>query len=440
MTSTILIAIVILIATMAIGVPVALAFVAAAAYLMAATNTDSLFLISYGYSTINSVVLLTIPMFILAGSLMEHGGIGKSLIGAVEKVVGRVKSGLAWVTCISCAIFGAITGSSAATLSCIGSLIAPRLKENGYPDGIVGALIASAAVLGVLIPPSGIMILYAWGSMSSVLACFLATLLPGILLTSLLSIVTHFMIRKNDNIKVYTREELRIRFAEEKAERKRNHEAGPVAALLMPVIILGSIYSGILTPTESAALSVVYALPVGFFVYKKLTVKVAKRSFVSAAVTTGVIMFMMITVQILGRIFTQVNLPRIILGIFTSISDDPRVIMIMINLFMIILGMLVDDVAAVLLATPLLVPVVTSLGYSPIHFAAILAVNNGMGNITPPTAPLLYLSGRMSRVETKLMLKPTLIYILFAWIPTLIITTYVPDFPLLLPRLFGYAV
>ena len=222
----VIIAILILIATMGIGVPVALAFVASCFYLLVTTGTDALFLLPYGFSRVNSIVLLTIPMFILAGSLMEHGGIGKKLISAVERLVGTVKGGLAFVTVISCAVFGAITGSSAATLTSIGSIMAPRLKENGYPDAIVGALVANSSVLGVLIPPSSIMIMYSWTSNTSVLACFLATAIPGVILAILLAVTTYFMIRKNPNVVVYTKAQLRERNRLEREERRRNREPG----------------------------------------------------------------------------------------------------------------------------------------------------------------------------------------------------------------------
>ncbi|MCD8223285.1 MAG: TRAP transporter large permease [Clostridiales bacterium] len=432
------IALLILVITMVIGVPVALSFVASCAYMLVATGTDAKFLLPYGFSRVNSIVLLTLPMFILAGALMEHGGIGKKLISAVERLVGTIKGGLAVVTIISCAVFGAISGSSAATLTCIGSIMAPRLKENGYPEEIVGALIASASVLGVLIPPSTIMILYSWTSNTSVLACFLATAVPGIVLATLFSVSTYFMIRKNPNVVVYTKEELRERTRAEKEERKRTHEPGAFAAVLMPVIILGSIYGGILTPTEAAAISVAYALPVGWFIYKKLNFSILRTALTQAATTTGVIMLMMITVQMLSRLYTQEQLPQMVLKLLTSISSNPQMIMLMVNFFMIILGMLMDDSSAVLLATPILVPVVTTIGYSPIHFAAILAVNLGLGCVTPPTAPLLYLSGRITNTETRVMLLPTLKYIVFAWLPTLILTTYIPQISMFLPTLMGY--
>jgi tripartite ATP-independent transporter DctM subunit len=435
---TVGIAILILIVTMAIGIPVALSFAASCVYLLIATGMDPLFLLPYGFSKVNSVVILTIPMFILAGSIMEYGGIGKKLISAVEHIVGTFKPGLAVVTIMSCALFGAISGSAAATLTSIGSIMAPRLKEQGYPESIAGALVASSSVLGLLIPPSTIMILYAWMSNTSVLACFLSTTLSGIILMILLAAVTWFMIRKNPNIKVYNKQELKEKLAAEKMIRKQNREAGSLAAILMPVIILGSIYGGVLTPTESAALSVAYSIPVSAFVYKQLTWRIIKNSFTRAAVTTGVVMLLMITVQMLSRLYIMQNLPAIVLNFLTSISGDKHIILLMINIFMIILGMLMDDGSAVLLATPIMVPVVTALGISQIHFAAILAVNLGMGCITPPTAPCLFLAGRMTNTEIRGMLKPTLVYILFAWLPTLVLVTYIPKVALFLPGLMGY--
>ena len=163
-----------------------------------------------------------------------------------------------------------------------------------------------------------------------------------------------------------------------------------------------------------------------------------KDALVSAGETAGVIMAMLFSVQILSRLYISENLPSMILGFLTSISDNKYIILIMVNIFMIILGMLMDDCSATILAAPILLPVVTAIGISPIHFAAILGVNIGMGNVTPPTAPLLYLAGRISKAEVKDMLGPDLALICFAWLPTLIITTYVPAYGMLLPSLLGY--
>ena len=369
----------------------------------------------------------------MAGSIMAYGGIGRQIINAASRLVGRLKGGLAVVGIIACSIFAAISGSACATLSAIGGIIGPMLKEKRYPRGLVAAMMASAGVIGILIPPSGIMILYGWSSSTSVLACFLAGAIPGIILAILLSLCTLFMLRNNNEIETLTAEELKAVWAEEKRLRKASGEHGPFWALLMPFIILGCIYGGITTTTEAAAIATAYAIPVGFLIYKKLTWNALKDSFIDAAKSTGTIMLLTLTVQMLSRMFIDVNLPKMILNAFYSVTD-------MINLFMIVLGMLMDDTSGTLLATPILVPIIKELGFSPVHFAAILAVNLGMGNITPPVAPLLYFSSRIIGAPLKEMLKPTMVYFLFAWLPTLILVTFVPAVSTWLPQLCGYAI
>ncbi len=426
----VVIALLVLMITLFIGVPIPFAFLASAAYLIFVQGYDPSFLFPYGFSKMNSIVLLAIPLFIMAGSLMEKGGIGDKLVELVEVVVGRVKGGLGVVMVVSCAIFGAISGSSSATISCIGSIMLPKLYKKGYPRGHCSALIASSGVLGILIPPSMLMILYAWIGNQSVLASFLAAAVPGVILMTLLSLVNIFLLRNNTDIKV---EESFNIAKTTKLLGVRGVKATP--ALMMPVIVLGGIYGGIMTPTEGAAVAVVYSIPVGFFVYKGLNKENFMKAFVDAAITTGVIMVMLFGVMMLSRLYIMENLPAKIIGFLTSISSNKIVIMMMINLFMIIIGMLMDDVSAVLLSTPILLPVVTQIGINPIHFAAILGVNLGMGNITPPTAPLLYLAGRIGGAKVNEMLLPTLYMILFAWLPTLLLITYFPQISLFLPNL-----
>lgn len=434
----VIIALIVLLVTLIIGVPIPLAFLASALSVCLTGGYDPSMLMMFGYNKTNSILLLTIPLFVLAGSIMDKGGIGEQLIGAVEKFVGKIKGGLGIVTVVACGVFGAVSGSSSATLSCIGGIMTPRLKENGYPEGLIGALLASSGVLGILIPPSMLMILYAWSTGASVLACFLATVVPGITLIILFSLVNLWFAKRNPNIKVYEK----VVNAAKKNEKKKKRLKGQggtsaFPAILMPVIILGSIYGGILTATEAAAISVVYAIPVGWFYYKRINGKVLKESLVAAGETAGVIMTMLFSVQILCRLYTSENLPDMILGFLTSISDNRIILLVLINIFMIILGMLMDDCSATILAAPILLPIMTELGVSPIHFAAILGVNIGMGNVTPPTAPLLYLAGRISKAEVKDMLGPDLALILFAWLPTLIVTTYFEPFATFLPNLFG---
>jgi tripartite ATP-independent transporter DctM subunit len=313
----------------------------------------------------------------------------------------------------------------------------PKLKESGYDLGNATSLIVSAAPLGLLIPPSSIQIIYAWSANQSVLTCFLATIGPGVMLICLLCLVNYFLYCKQEKQAAQNSPtpQTAIQAAQkiEAKESKLKMIWHAMPALFMPVIILGGIYGGIMTPTEAAAVSVVYAIPIGFFVYKGLNLKKFKEALVDTGTTTGVLMVMFLIVMILSRLFVMEELPEKVIDFFFTISRDPKAILIMMNLFMILIGMLMDDVSGCLLCTPLLLPLVNEIGMSPIQFAAVLGVNLGMGNITPPTAPLLYLGGRVTKVGINRLLKPSIIMLLFAWLPTLIATTYFPQLSLAIP-------
>lgn len=296
--------------------------------------------------------------------------------------------------------------------------------------GHSAALVSCAAPLGLLIPPSSQMILYAWVGQQSVLACFLATVGPGILLMILLSALNLFMLRNNKEIHVMepmpVTQKMRLL-------GRRSGQAAP--ALLMPFIVLGGIYGGIMTPTEAAAVAVLYSIPVGFLVYRGLNRRNIVQVIVDTATTTGVVMLMMYCIMMLSRIFIMEHLPTMIMSFLSSISTNKYVILMMMNIFMIIIGMIMDDVSAMLLCTPILLPVATQIGVSPIHFAAIIGTNLGLGNVTPPTAPTLYFGGRIAKTPVSQMMKPALVFIIFAWLPTLIAVTYLPELALWLPRL-----
>ncbi len=424
------ITIILLIVFICIGVPVVFSFGASLIYAMITLGYQSGALLPSGYSRLNTVVLLAIPLFILAGGIMQRGKIGDSLVRFINLFVGRARGGLGAVGVIACAVFGAISGSAAATLSCIGSIMFPRLKEAGYEQGHAVSLIVNASPLGLLIPPSSIQIIYAWSANQSVLTCFLATVGPGLMLTFLLCVVNFVISRKSEKIAKA------IQVASSLSTDPVAVTKKAIPAILMPLIILGGIYSGLMTPTEAAAVSVIYAVPVGFFIYKSLTLASFFDALKETGTTTGVLMVMFLIVMILSRIFVMENLPNTVINIFLSISSNKYAILMMVNLFMILIGMLMDDVSGTLLCTPLLLPLMVQIGVSPIQFAAILGVNLGMGNITPPTAPLLYLGGRLGNASINEMLRPTFYMIIFAWIPTLIATTYFPQLSLALPSLF----
>lgn len=424
-----IISIIILVAGLVVGMPIPYAFGAAFLWLTYFFGFNPSTLLASGYTQINSTILLAIPLFVLAGKIMEKGLIGDALIGLVERFIGRFKSGLGAVAVVVSAIFGSISGSASATLSCIGSLMEPRMTKAGYPKGYTAALLAAACPLGLLIPPSSAQVLYAWSSGTSVLACFTATIVPGIILVILLCIVNAVMCRNLDI------EQLPKESAGEWAVNTAKATKSAIPALIMPIIILGGIYGGIMTATEAAAISVAYAIPCGMFIYKGLRGKGLRDAFVQSAGSTGVIMVMFFMVMIFSKLLTMLNIPTAIANALLSITDNKYLILLMVNIFMIIIGMLMDDTSGILLSTPILLPIMTGIGIHPVHFAAILGVNLGMGNITPPTAPMLYLSGRVCGAKINKMLSPTMMFIIFAWIPTLLITTYVPAVSLTLPKL-----
>ena len=411
-----------------IGVSVPMAFGAVLLLIATFGGHDVSGFMPAGHWKMTSIVLLAIPLFILAGAIMERGKIALPLVQLAELLIGRIKGGLSAASVIASAIFGSISGSAAATLTCIGTIMMPHLKRANYPNGLAGALIVSASPLGLLIPPSASQILYAWVTQQSVLKCFLSTVIPGLILVVLLIIVNFGLLRKVTNLKLAIKP---VNFPRELGVR--SWKAFP--ALLMPLFILGGIYGGVMTPTEAAGVAVIYAIPVGFFVYKGLNKENFWAAIKEAGITIGVVMVMVFMVLIVSRFLIFEDIPGLAKTLVFSISDNPIIILLMVNLVMILIGMLMDDISGLLLSAPLLLPIVTSVGMDPIHFASVLGVNLGMANITPPTAPLLYLGARVTGVSVNEMMKPTLIMIFFAWLPTLMLTTFVPATALWLPEL-----
>ncbi|MBP9958585.1 MAG: TRAP transporter large permease [Synergistaceae bacterium] len=429
------IALLILMATLVLGAPVPVSFMASAAWLIFFGGPDgqgypASQLLPYGFTQMNSVSLIAIALFIMAGGIMEKGKIGEKLIDVVDVFCGRLKGGLGIVGTVSCAIFGSITGAACATLSCIGSIMFPRFEAAGYPRGHAAALMANASLLGLLIPPNATLIIFAWISGQSVLACFLSTVTAGILVTLLISFTNLWLLRNNKDIVVappITKAEKWQLF------RERGKLAIP--ALMLPVIVLGSIYGGIMTTTEASAVAVLYSIPVGMFVYKGLTPKGLWDCIIESAVTTGVIMVMLFCVSMLSRLYILEDLPSKVLFIFRSVSDNRWVILFMINIFLVIMGMLMDDISVVTLTTPILMPIILALGFNPIHYAAIVGVNTGLGCITPPAAPVLYLAGRLGRAPINEIMTPALWFMALCWAPALLFVSYVPKLVLFLPHI-----
>ena len=421
--------ILILVGLLVIGVPVPFCFMAAVLYMFMIGDYDAVFLVSSGFKQVNSMAVLCILFFILMGGLMSSGGIAARLVNISDSVLGRRKSGLGTVTIISCAIFGAIAGTCTAAVAAIGSIMIPRMVKRGYPRGQATALVACPSVLGQMIPPSVPMILYAWVTWQSVAACFLATVVPGIIILLFYVTVNSIMCR-NKPIEVLPPAPIQQKAVDfGKALQKG------FWALLMPVIVLGGIYGGVFTPTEAAGIAVLYCIPVGFWIYRTMDLSGFGRAMVDSIVTTGVVILMIFFVMILSRIFVMEDVPDRLIEFLTGFTQNKILILLMVNLFLIILGMLMDDFSGTLLAAPLLFPLMKELGIHPVHFAAILGTNLGLGNKTPPTAPILYLAARVGNCKFNELLKPAIIFMTTCSLPVVLLVTFFPCLSLWLPHL-----
>ncbi|MCI5094972.1 MAG: TRAP transporter large permease [Rhodobacteraceae bacterium] len=386
----------------------------------------------WGFQQLGNPVLLAIPLFVLAGTIMSVSGIAASLLNFVNIFIGHLRGGLGVVATVSCALIGAISGSGLTGVAAIGPLLIPEMEKQGYPRAYATALIANASLLGLLIPPSVTMIVYGWVTDTSILACFLATLGPGLLIMTSFSVVNLRMARKFP-LKLDEPLKGKAFVAEASA---RGVKATP--ALLMPVIILGGIYGGIMTPTEAAAVAVIYAVPVGFLIYKGLNLSTFLGAGKEAATSVGAIMLMILFSMILSQMFVLESVPQALVEAIFSITENKVILLILINILLFLVGMVVNDVTAIILIAPLLLPLMQAIGVSPIQFAAIMGVNTAMGGVTPPYASILYLGARIGKVPVTQVIRPAMTLILLGYLPVVFLTSFWPDLSLWLPRFFGY--
>lgn len=387
----------------------------------------------WGFNQIIGLVLLGSPMFILAGLLIARSGIAKHLLNFVDIFVGRIKGGIGAVAIITCGIIGAISGSGFTGVAATGPILIPRMEEQGYSRGYATALVTVSSILGLLIPPSVIMIFYGWVTDTSILAAFLSTVGPGIAVILTFCLINFIWARKF-NLKL----EAPLP-APERRKRNVNRLALAVPGLLLPVIILGGIYGGVFTPTEAAAVGAVVALPIGLWIYKELNAKELKRVAAEAGQSIGSIMTMIFFTLMLSQTFVLLQVPQALVEVLLGFTTNRVALLIMVNVFLFIVGMIVNDVTGMILCAPLLLPLMRELGISPVQFAAIMGVNLAMGGVTPPYASILYLGMRIGKCEFHEILGPTMIFLVFGYVPVVFLTTFWPELSLFLPRLVGLA-
>ncbi|OXY82207.1 TRAP transporter large permease [Oceanimonas doudoroffii] len=427
-----LLAIVAVVVLMMIGVPVVFSFAAMTFILSIIYDVDISSLMTTGFWSVNSIILLALPLFVMTGYLMQAGGMAARLVSFVETVVGKSRSGMGSSMVVACGVFGAISGTASAAVASIGTIMIDPMEKHGYKREYTSALLGISSLLGLLIPPSITMILYAVVTRQSVAACFLATIGPGILLIMMLCVLNWLKMRRHPD---GAAEVLNFR---QRVEAVGSNMWKALPALMLPVIILGGIYGGVFTPTEAAAIAVVYSIPVGLFVYRELDLKKMAQCLLAAATTTGVIMVILVFSFVASRIFTYERVPQQLTELLMDLFQNKLLILLVVNIFLILLGMIMDDVSVVAIVSPLLLPVMVDIGVDPVHFAAIVGTSVVIGCNSPPMAPILFMTCRIGRVGMSQVMRPALGFMAFAALPVMLVTTYWPPLALYLPRLFGY--
>ncbi|MBR9882459.1 MAG: TRAP transporter large permease [Oceanospirillales bacterium] len=423
-----LIAIGLLMLLMIIGVPVAWSFAGVLAYMVFAYDANLNTLMLQGYRSVDSVILIALPLFVLTGYLMQSGGIARRLVDFIEVMIGKRRGGMGASMVMASGIFGAIAGTATAAVASIGTIMIGPLEQRGYPRSYSSALLGISSLLGILIPPSITMILFAVVTRQSVAACFAASVGPAILLIIGLIIANRFSVGRffhevssaaNDGLEQLP------------GKGKATFRAFP--ALSLPIIILGGIYGGVFTPTEAAALAAFAAMLIGFFIYKDLNLGTFARSVVSAAETTGTVILILLFSFMIGRILASERIPQDLTELVSTLIQNPLMILIVVNLFLII-----DDVSVTVVVAPLFLPLMIDSGVHPVHFASIVACSVVIGANSPPVAPILYMACRIGKVSIHKTVMPALALMGFVGLPVMMITTFVPDLSLFLPRMLGF--
>lgn len=379
-------------------------------------------------TSVNSFPLMAVPFFILAGELMGRGGISKRLLNVGNMLFGRYTGGLAIVTVVSCMFFAAISGSGPATVAAIGGIMLPEMIKRGYEKGFSSGLVATAGSIGVMIPPSIPMVIYGVSTGVSISTMFIAGLIPGILVGLALIAWSYISSKKKG-----------FKGDEKKFSMKDFLSAVNDAkwALFVPIIILGGIYGGVFTPTEAAAIAVIYGFVVGTFVYKDLTLKDIPDVVISAALMTSTVLIIVGTATTFGRILTIEQIPTALANTIISFSDSKIVILLLINLLLLFVGCFMETLAAIIILAPILLPVATKIGVDPVHFGIIMVVNLAIGFMTPPLGVNLFVTCGIGDISIEEISKSIIPWLL-VMITALMLITFVPGLTLALPKLMGF--
>lgn len=413
-----------------VGLPVFFSLLAAPGILLWLNGQERDITLLYRnvYNGIDSFPLMAIPFFMLAGELMNRGRITERLVEFAQAMMGHLRGGLAHVNILSSMLFAGLSGSAVADTSALGSMLIPAMEKQGYTRRFAAAITAASSVIGPIIPPSGIMIIYAYVMGESVAALFLAGIVPGIMVGGGLMLVVKLMADKYD----FPAASRRYSWGE-----RGNASLKAFFPLMTPVIILGGILAGVFTPTEAAAVAVGYAVFIGIFVMRTMTVRDLPGVLSKAAMTSAVVLLLVGAAMAFKTVVSLSHAPETLASIILSISDNPLILLFLINILLFIVGMFLDAGPAIIILGPILGPIFVEMGIDPVHFAIIMSVNLTVGLATPPMGLVLFVASSVSgeRVEH---IARAIIPFLLVEIITIFLITYFPAFSMTIPRLTGF--
>jgi tripartite ATP-independent transporter DctM subunit len=415
---------------LALGMPVFFGLVAAPGLLLWLNGQERDIVLLYRnvYNGMDSFPLMAVPFFMLAGELMNRGGITSRLVEFSQALMGHLRGGLAHVNVLSSILFAGLSGSAVADTSALGSMLIPAMEKQGYTRRFAAAITAASSVIGPIIPPSGIMIIYAYVMGESVAALFLAGIVPGVLVGIGLMVMIKLMADRYD-----------FPAASRRYSWRERGDASLKAffPLMTPVIILGGILLGVFTPTEAAAVAVGYALFIGFFVLRTLNLGDLPSILSRAAMTSAVVLLLVGAAMAFKTVVSLSHLPETQAAVILSLSDNPLVLLFLINILLFIVGMFLDAGPAIIILGPILAPIFIALGVDPVHFAIIMSVNLTVGLATPPMGLVLFVASSVSgeRVET---IARAILPFLAVEVLVIFLITYFPAISLTIPRLTGF--
>jgi C4-dicarboxylate transporter DctM subunit len=383
------------------------------------------FLMKELVTAVDSFPIMAVPFFILAGEIMGKGGISERLFKFANALVGNRTGGFAMATIVTCMFFAAISGSGPATVAAIGGIMIPAMVRQGYDKRFATAVVAAAGSIGVIIPPSIPMVIYGVVGGASIGDLFIAGIVPGILVGLSLMVWTYIYSRKKG-----------YRGVGEPTSMKKILSSFWDAkwALLIPIIILGGIYGGIFTPTEAAVIAVVYGLIAGLFLYRELNYKEIPKILIDSSLTTATILIIVGSATAFGKLLTIEQIPNEVAQMMLSISESPLVIILLITVLLLIVGCFMDTLAAIIILTPILLPIALNLGYDPIHFGILMVVNLAIGFITPPLGVNLFVGSGISGLSIEELSK-AIVPFFIAMLISLLLVTFIPQLSLFLVEL-----